>query len=48
MRGSGPATQVLGAAPFGEAARKLQAETGVASVTVEALLTRLDHTDPPR
>ncbi len=37
---------VLGSAPFGEAARKLQAETGVEAVTVEALLTRLDHTDP--
>lgn len=34
---------VLGAAPFAEAARNLETETGLKSTTLEGLLTRLDH-----
>jgi conjugative relaxase-like TrwC/TraI family protein len=38
---------VRGAAPFGEAARNLEAETGLRSTTLEGLLTRLDAVDDP-
>lgn len=39
---------VIGAAPFGEAARKLEAETGVESRTLEALLHRIELAGDPR
>jgi len=39
--------EVRGAAPFGEAARNLETETGLKSTTLEGLLTRLDHADNP-
>ena len=39
---------VIGAAPFGEAARKLEAETGIESRTLEALLHRVELAGDPR
>lgn len=38
---------VIGAAPFGEAARKLEAETGLVSQTLEGLLTRIETAPDP-
>jgi len=38
---------VRGAAPFGEAARNLEAETGLRSTTLEGFLTRLDAVEDP-
>lgn len=39
---------IIGAAPFGEAARKLEAETGLTSHTLEGLLTRIETAADPR
>ena len=38
---------MIGAAPFGEAARKLEAETGLVSQTLEGLLTRIETAPEP-
>ncbi len=38
---------VIGAAPFGEAARKLESETGLRSHTLEGLLTRIETAQDP-
>ncbi len=43
----GAGFQVVGAAPFGEAAQNLERETGLRSVTLEGLLTRLDAVADP-
>jgi len=40
--------QLLGAAPFAEAARKLEAETGLRSSTLEGLLHRIELAGDPR
>ena len=39
--------RVIGAAPFGEAARNLEAETGLRSYTLEGLLTRIRNRRRP-
>ena len=39
---------VIGAAPFGEAARQLEAETGIAARTLESLLHRVELAGDPR
>ena len=39
--------RVLGAAPFGDAARKLETETGLRSWTLEGLLTRVETSPQP-
>ena len=39
---------VIGAAPFAEAARSLEAETGLRSQTLEGLLTRIETAGDPR
>ena len=39
---------VVGAAPFAEAARNLEAETGLRSTTLEGLLTRIETAGDPR
>lgn len=40
--------EVIGAAPFGEAARNLENETGLRSQTLEGLLTRIELAGDPR
>lgn len=40
--------RVIGAAPFGDAARKLEQETGLRSNTLEGLLTRIELAGDPR
>lgn len=40
--------KVIGAAPFGEAARNLETETGLRSYTLEGLLTRIETAGDPR
>lgn len=40
--------RVIGAAPFAEAARKLETETGLHSTTLEGLLTRIETSGDPR
>ena len=40
--------EVLGAAPFAEAARNLESETGLRSQTLEGLLTRIELAGDPR